>query len=184
MHRTLPMEVHNVPFLLERLHRDCAPLQYLRELVRNSIDAILPIQRSNPTYKGQIYIDVDWRYAELYGGIQKLAIIDNGIGMTGDEMVTYINHLSSSRHQQSNTGNYGLGAKIAAIPDNPAAFSVTIGPVNVVQLVVPAEDAGIAVPPVAGTTVVAAWAMLIKGLNVGSTMLAIARTANNFFIYF
>jgi hypothetical protein len=39
--------------------------------------------------------------------------------MTGSEMVRYINQLSSSIHKQSATGNFGVGAKIAAAPHNP-----------------------------------------------------------------
>lgn len=39
--------------------------------------------------------------------------------MTGAEMVEYINKLSSSVHQQSKTGNFGVGAKISAAPLNP-----------------------------------------------------------------
>jgi hypothetical protein len=38
--------------------------------------------------------------------------------MTGPEMVEYINKLSSSLHQQSSGGNFGVGAKIAAAPRN------------------------------------------------------------------
>ncbi len=34
-------------------------------------------------------------------------------------MVEYINKLSSSIHQQSKTGNFGVGAKISAAPANP-----------------------------------------------------------------
>jgi hypothetical protein len=49
----------------------------------------------------------------------KLCCIDTGAGMTGPEMVEYINALSSSIHQQSATGNFGVGAKIAAAPRNP-----------------------------------------------------------------
>jgi len=33
-------------------------------------------------------------------------------------MVNYINQLSSSMHQQSKHGNFGMGAKIAAAPRN------------------------------------------------------------------
>jgi hypothetical protein len=40
--------------------------------------------------------------------------------MTGDEMIRFINQLSSSGSQQSFTGNYGVGAKIAAATKNPA----------------------------------------------------------------
>ena len=48
--------------------------------------------------------------------IFKLCVIDNGVGMTGEEMMQYINALSSSVNVLSSTGNYGVGAKIAAAP--------------------------------------------------------------------
>jgi hypothetical protein len=50
----------------------------------------------------------------------KLCIVDTGDGMTGDEMIRFINQLSSSGSEQSFTGNYGVGAKIAAATKNPA----------------------------------------------------------------
>ena len=34
------MKVDNTAFLIERLAKDCAPLQYVRELTENSIQAI------------------------------------------------------------------------------------------------------------------------------------------------
>jgi hypothetical protein len=52
----------------------------------------------------------------------KLCIIDTGDGMTGPEMVEHINKLSSSGAQQSFTGNYGVGAKIAAATRNHAGM--------------------------------------------------------------
>jgi len=42
--------------------------------------------------------------------------------MTGEEMMTYINALSSSMTEQSETGNFGVGAKIAAAPRNHAGL--------------------------------------------------------------
>ena len=42
--------------------------------------------------------------------------------MTGDELVRYINQLSSSLREQSMTGNYGVGAKIAAATRNHAGL--------------------------------------------------------------
>ncbi|MBF8254631.1 MAG: hypothetical protein HW373_1326 [Deltaproteobacteria bacterium] len=109
----LAMTVHNIGFLLDRLGQDCHPLQYLRELTQNSIEAIL---RRNG--KGEIVWDVDWTAFDL-DGIQKLCVIDTGDGMTGDEMVRFINQLSSSVSAQSMSGNYGVGAKIAAATRNP-----------------------------------------------------------------
>ena len=40
--------------------------------------------------------------------------------MTGDEMIRFINQLSSCGTKQSFIGNYGVGTKIAAATKNPA----------------------------------------------------------------
>src|ERR1700676_843956 len=112
---TLEMRVANMTFMLERLAQDCGPLQFVRELTQNAIDSIAALNGQH----GEIRWDVDWiRYdLEPKEGF-KLAVIDNGIGMTGQEMVNYINQLSSSMHEQSKHGNFGMGAKIAAAPRN------------------------------------------------------------------
>jgi len=110
---TLPMTVDNTGFLLDRLGEDCHPLQHLRELTTNSIEAILRTE----TKAGEIVWDVDWVTYDLEG-YYKLSITDNGVGMTGEEMVRYINQLSSSVSVQSLNGNYGVGAKIATATRN------------------------------------------------------------------
>lgn len=111
--RTLPMTVAKLGFMLDRLGKDCAPLQFLRELTQNSLEAV----EANPDGVGEIVWDVDWDYFALTD-IYKLCVIDTGVGMTGDEMVRYINQLSSSIHEQSHEGNFGVGAKIAAATRN------------------------------------------------------------------
>lgn len=109
----LAMTVHNIGFLLDRLGQDCHPLQYLRELTQNAIEAI-----GRSGVPGEIIWDVDWTAFDL-DGIQKLCITDTGDGMTGEEMVRFINQLSSSVSAQSLSGNYGVGAKITAATRNP-----------------------------------------------------------------
>jgi hypothetical protein len=109
----LAMSVHNIGFLLDRLGQDCHPIQYLRELTQNSLEAI---ERSGE--KGEIIWDVDWTTHDLEG-VFKLSITDNGDGMTGEEMVKFINQLSSSMSTQSMSGNYGVGAKITTATKNP-----------------------------------------------------------------
>ena len=37
---TLPMSVENMTFMLDRLHRDCSPLQFVRELTQTAFEAI------------------------------------------------------------------------------------------------------------------------------------------------
>jgi hypothetical protein len=113
---TLEMKVANMTFMLERLAQDCAPLQFVRELTENAIQGIEALSGKG----GEIHWDVDWPRYELEPKEgYKLAAIDTGIGMTGPEMVEYINQLSSSMHAQSKHGNFGMGAKIAAAPRNP-----------------------------------------------------------------
>ncbi len=114
---TLEMTVANMSFMLDRLGQDCSPLQFLRELTQNAIEATLEL----PGKRGEIVWDVDWNRHTLTG-VYKLCVIDTGIGMTGEEMVQYINKLSSSMREQSVTGNYGVGAKIAAAPRNHAGM--------------------------------------------------------------
>lgn len=117
--RTLPFIVANTGFLLERLGQDCHPLQFLRELTQNSIEAM---GRSSAT-DGKIVWDVDWNTYDLSDeAAYKLSVTDNGDGMTGPEMVKFINQLSSSLSEQSLSGNYGVGAKIAAATRNHAGL--------------------------------------------------------------
>ncbi len=116
-HRLLAMTVHNIGFLLDRLGQDCHPLQFIRELTKNSLEAI---QRTGEG--GSIVWDYEPVIFELEG-IRKLCVIDTGDGMTGDEMVRFINQLSSSMSEQSLRGNYGVGAKIAAATRNHAGVS-------------------------------------------------------------
>jgi histidine kinase/DNA gyrase B/HSP90-like ATPase len=105
---TLGMKVANIGFLLERMGADCDDLQFLRELTQNSIQAGATT----------ITWDID-RLLHEQAGVYKLSIIDNGHGMTGTEMVQYINQLSSSGRTQALDENFGLGAKIATATRNP-----------------------------------------------------------------
>ena len=114
---TLPMTVAETGFLLDRLGQDCSPLQFLRELTQNSIEAIQAL----PDAIGQIIWDVDWDWYDLTG-VYKLSVTDTGAGMTGEEMERYINQLSSSAHEQTLEGNFGVGAKIAAATRNHAGM--------------------------------------------------------------
>lgn len=110
--KLLAMSVDNIGFLLDRLGQDCHPLQFLRELTQNGIEAI---KRTGEP--GQITWDVDWTHYD-HTGVYKLSVVDAGDGMTGEEMSRFINRLSSSLSEQSFSGNYGVGAKISAATRN------------------------------------------------------------------
>ena len=111
--KDLAFSVDNTDFLVDVLHKDCHPLQFLRELTQNGIEAVLATGAP-----GRVTWDVDWLHYDLADEpIYKLCVTDTGVGMNGEEQKRYINHLSSSIHEQSMDGNYGVGAKIAAMPE-------------------------------------------------------------------
>jgi hypothetical protein len=115
---TQKIQVANTTFLVDRLGMDCGPLQYVRELTQNSLEAIQKRRESGWDGPGQVIWDVDWHLVKETGNY-KLQIADNGVGMSGPDMERYINSLSSSGSEQGLSQNFGVGAKIAAGRENP-----------------------------------------------------------------
>jgi hypothetical protein len=76
--KTRAMDVANPTFIVDKLGQECAPLQFLRELTQNGIEAIMVVGGH-----GEVTWDVDWPRYEL-DGILKLSVTDNGAGMTGE----------------------------------------------------------------------------------------------------
>jgi histidine kinase/DNA gyrase B/HSP90-like ATPase len=105
---TVRMEVDKIGFLLERMGRDCDDLQFLRELTQNALEA----------GASRIHWDFDPHIFDATG-VQKLCCIDNGCGMSPEEMRSYINRLSASGQRQALDANYGVGAKVATATRNP-----------------------------------------------------------------
>lgn len=108
--------------MVELLGRDCTPTQYVREFVMNSLEAIQRVQQSSTDFdfKGKILVDYDKDVFDRLG-VYKLTFIDNGDGMTGEEMIKHLNRLSSSGYQNT-FKNYGMGAKIASLTRNHAGI--------------------------------------------------------------
>ena len=111
------LSVANPTFLLERLGSECTDLQGLRELTVNGLDAIAAL---GDRAGGRVVWDMDWRRFDASGGrVRKLSVTDTGTGMTPEQLRQYINQLASSGREQSATGNFGVGAKVAAGSRNP-----------------------------------------------------------------
>lgn len=122
MSSTQPIAVGNATFLIDRMGLDCAPLQFVRELTQNAFEAIRKRRELGWSGGGHVIWDVDWNLAANYG-VFKLQVSDNGCGMTGPDIETYINSLSSSSGVQSYDRNFGIGAKISAGKENPAGLT-------------------------------------------------------------
>ena len=107
------MQTKNTSFSIDQLGKQCGKLQYIRELTQNSIEAI---QGAEGT--GEIFWTFD-REEKKYEGVYKLSIIDTGPSMTGEDLRSLMNNMYSSGKVQSIDGNFGIGAKVAALYRNP-----------------------------------------------------------------
>src|ERR1051325_9294914 len=116
MSATRPMTVANIAFLLDRLAADTPPNQQIRELTENALEAIQRRTQSGDTNEGLVKWDIDWEHLRRTGQY-KLCIIDNGDGMTAEQMAKYLNSLAvqGANQTQSISENFGVGAKITAL---------------------------------------------------------------------
>lgn len=106
---TKSLKVDNNSRIVEILGAQAEPLQSLRELVQNSIEA------------GAKNIQVGL-YVPYYTdkGLKKLAVWDDGRGMTAEELVKNINSLAVDNEKaQGLGGNFGIGSKVACLYRNP-----------------------------------------------------------------
>ena len=116
---TRAMRVANIAFLLDRLAADTPPNQQIRELTQNAIEAILRRQKAGDAAEGIIRWDVDWDYLKR-NDCFKLSIVDNGDGMSPEQMHDYLNALAvqGAGQTQGISQNFGVGAKITALHRN------------------------------------------------------------------
>lgn len=113
---TREMRVANIAFLLDRLAADTPANQQIRELTQNALEAVQRRHRAGDTAEGVIRWDIDWdhfRRVHQY----KLSVVDNGDGMTAEQMEEYLNSLAveGANQTQSISKNFGVGAKITAL---------------------------------------------------------------------
>src|SRR4029434_3937237 len=90
---TRHMQVANIAFLLDRLAADTPPNQQIRELTENAIEAIVRQPQAGDTSEGIIRWDVDWDNLKRTNQY-KLSIVDNGDGMSSQQMLDYLNALA------------------------------------------------------------------------------------------
>ena len=90
---TRAMQVANIAFLLDRLAADTPPNQQIRELTENALEAIERRQKAGDPVEGIIRWDVDWDNLKRTNQY-KLSIVDNGDGMTSQQMLDYLNALA------------------------------------------------------------------------------------------
>lgn len=116
---TKPMTVANIAFLLDRLAADTPPNQQIRELTQNALEAIARRHKAGDLSDGLVKWDVDWEHLRRTDEY-KLCVVDNGDGMTPEQMASYLNSLAvqGANQTQSISQNFGVGAKITVLYRN------------------------------------------------------------------
>jgi hypothetical protein len=108
----LPMETNNTSAIVKLLSKSIPRLQFLRELTKNSFESMDPSS-------GNISVTWDFDGRFLKEGLYKLSITDTGCGLKEDELLQYINKLSSSGKILDVSENFGIGAKISGLAYSP-----------------------------------------------------------------
>ncbi|MCK5883897.1 MAG: hypothetical protein KAG61_09425 [Bacteriovoracaceae bacterium] len=110
------IKAENPSTLVNIMGTECPPLQFLREYTVNSIEAI---KRANAK-KGVILWGIDPYYLAK-DKVEKLCIVDNGDGMTLDEMIHQVATLGveGANKTHGEDANFGVGGKISAFKNNP-----------------------------------------------------------------
>jgi len=118
--RKLQNDSKGTAAFLDRTAKGMDERQLYREFVQNGIEA------------GATSVVIDgWRDPDT--GHTLTRITDNGCGMTEDQLVT---HLSTLHGQFKSDGNYGIGARIASLPSNPAGVTFASRTANGVEAAV------------------------------------------------
>lgn len=119
-----PIATASTSFILDSLAKEIGHTQQIRELVTNGIEACLRRQATGNNEQGVVTLDVDWRYRAE--GMDKLCVTDNGDGMSQDDLREFFGKVAVQGASKSRglKQNFGVGAKVATLPRNPAGVVV------------------------------------------------------------
>src|SRR5262249_25691450 len=99
---------------VNRMFEACGNYQWAREFLRNSLEAGAT----------RVEFGIEWQAVERYG-VYRRTVIDDGSGMTADELRTFFSTLGEGAQQIGGVhDNFGVGAKIASLPWNPEGVVV------------------------------------------------------------
>lgn len=107
-----PLRFANEAFAVARQIEHCPPKMMLRELVMNAIEAAA----KDVSGKGEVVIKS--LMTKECPGIPKLAIYNNGPGMSADELLKVCDLSSTHNKSVGLDNNFGIGAKVASLPSN------------------------------------------------------------------
>jgi hypothetical protein len=99
---------------VNRMFEACGSYQWAREFLKNSIEA----------QAQKVEFGIEWQAVEKKG-IYRRTILDDGTGMDRDELLRFFSTLGTGAKKIGGIhDNFGVGAKIAALPWNPEGVVV------------------------------------------------------------
>jgi hypothetical protein len=97
-----------------RMFEACGPYQWAREFLKNSLEALAT----------RVEFGIEWLAVEKFG-VYRRTILDDGIGMGERELREFFSTLGAGAKKIGGIhDNFGVGAKIAALPWNPEGVVV------------------------------------------------------------
>lgn len=94
---------------VNRMFEACGNYQWAREFLKNSLEAEAT----------KVEFGIEWQAVEKFG-VYRRTVADNGVGMTKDELLLFFSTLGEGAKRIGGIhDNFGVGAKIAALPWNP-----------------------------------------------------------------
>lgn len=108
------LQSKNTAIWMRRSYRECGPHQWVRELLMNAFEAKAT----------RMEFGIEWQ-AVKHLGVYRRVIMDDGEGMTGEELKEFFSNLNWGSKQIGGThDNFGVGAKISLLPWNPEGVVV------------------------------------------------------------
>jgi hypothetical protein len=99
---------------VNRMFEACGTYQWAREFLRNSLEAGAT----------KIEFGIEWQAVEKLG-VYRRTIVDNGCGMDREELLRFFSTLGEGGKKIGGIHeNFGVGAKVAALPWNPEGVVV------------------------------------------------------------
>lgn len=112
--RIQPMKTAGTQHLIERTYREGGTYQWVRETIKNSLEAGAT----------QIEFGIEWQAVKSQG-VYRRVIADNGCGMTADELVAFFNTFGGGGKPIGGVHeNFGVGSKTSLLPWNHSGMVV------------------------------------------------------------
>jgi hypothetical protein len=106
--RVLPMQTAGTHHFIERTYRESSAFQWVREVLVNAFEAKAT----------RVEFGIEWQAVENLGVYRRM-IVDNGIGMTADQLVEFFNTFGGGGKPIGGAHeNFGVGSKTSLLPWN------------------------------------------------------------------